>query len=70
MNFSGTISNGLQNSGSFTLNDDTTITSNVVVNSGGVFDLVGDNLTNNTVLVISSGGVLTNGIAGGSSMVV
>ena len=65
MNFSGTISNGLQNSGSFTLNDDTTVTSNIVVTSGGVLDLMGNNLTNNTVLVVSSGGVLTNGIAGG-----
>ncbi|HTS16529.1 MAG TPA: autotransporter-associated beta strand repeat-containing protein [Verrucomicrobiae bacterium] len=61
MNFSGTISNGLQNSGSFTLNDDTTVTSNIMVNAGGVLDLVGNNLTNKTDLVINSGGVLTNG---------
>jgi len=61
MSFSGTISNGLLDSGSFTLNNDTTITSNIVVNSGGVLDLVGNNLTNSAVLTINSGGVLTNG---------
>ncbi|HVM62067.1 MAG TPA: autotransporter-associated beta strand repeat-containing protein [Verrucomicrobiae bacterium] len=70
MNFSGTISNGLQNSGSFTLNDDTTVTSNIVVNSSGVLDLVGNNLTNNALLVIGSGGVLTNGGAANAGAMV
>ncbi len=65
MNFSGMLSNGLQNSGSFTLNDDTTIVSNLMVSSGGALDLVGNNLTNNMALVVGSGGVLTNGVAGG-----
>lgn len=63
MDFGGTISNNfIQTAGSFTLSGNSTITGTARI-SGGAVNLLGNRLTN-ALLIVSSGGVLTNSVIG------
>ena len=60
----GTISNSLANSGTVILNGDSVVTGGTVIN-GGSFNLNGNDISGGQV-VVGAGGLLTNGVAGGS----